>query len=135
MSELTLDDKRFMAAFERGTEGLEFFSVGACAKCRECNPAVKCKACDGYGTQEDEHGHVEWTCPSCDGQGDVTPDECDETSGESEFSWSACDACGSRLGGSRYPAHGFLRGELVHLSVCTDCLCYAANGDLPGGEQ
>jgi hypothetical protein len=55
---------------------------------------------------------------------------------EPHFSWSHCDTCGSALGGDRHDGHGILesgesKGEMVHLSMCVDCLLYFANGDLP----
>lgn len=57
---------------------------------------------------------------------------------EGSFSWSQCDSCGSTLGGNRYAAHGFVpdesdlpTGEVVHLDICEDCLCFHANGDIP----
>ncbi len=58
---------------------------------------------------------------------------------EGYFSWSPCDTCGSTLGGTRYDCvltnpgvdkHG--RKHARHeVSSCTDCLVFAANGDLP----
>lgn len=78
-------------------------------------------------------------CPTCEHCGPFDPDDCDacDVANEGGFSWSSCDACGSSLGGDRYPAHGFSKpfdnGDdiLVHLDVCADCLCYLANGDVP----
>lgn len=60
----------------------------------------------------------------------VETDACDDW--ETEFSWSACDACGSTLGGDRTPAHGLdTNGAVLHMHVCVDCVEYLANGDLP----
>lgn len=53
---------------------------------------------------------------------------------EGGFSWQSCECCKSSLGGNRYAAHGFVDGELCHLDVCEDCLCYLANGDLPAND-
>ena len=59
---------------------------------------------------------------------------------EGSFSWSQCDSCGSMVGGDRYDAHGILQEpintingpiEIIHLSICTDCLLFHANGDVP----
>jgi len=61
---------------------------------------------------------------------------------EGHFSWQSCDSCGSNLGGDRHDGHGLIPkpgpwvnpligAELIHLSMCTDCLCYHANGDVP----
>lgn len=56
----------------------------------------------------------------------------------SSFSWSQCDSCGSTFGGDRHEAHGLsyadngkLNHEIYHLSICTDCLLFHANGDEP----
>ena len=42
---------------------------------------------------------------------------------EGEFSWSACDSCGSTLGGDRYAAH-FIDpdGNVCHENICIDCV-------------
>lgn len=51
---------------------------------------------------------------------------------EGSFSPSSCELCGSRLGGDRYPAHGVNDdGEIIHYDICSDCLFYLANGELP----
>ena len=82
----------------------------------------------------------------------------DRDEDEGEFSWMSCDTCGSNRGGSRYVAHllapmhsrikqtpdlddyrkaGFTiltddgKPDTEHLSICTDCLLYIANGDEP----
>lgn len=55
---------------------------------------------------------------------------------EGGFSWAGCDSCGSSLGGNLSPAHYIGdAGEIVHCSVCVDCMMYHANGDLPEGEE
>lgn len=92
----------FTDAVHEHTCDLEAFSVGACPGCREC------------GLSE-------------------TPTEAERCAAdEGSFSWSACESCGSSLGGNRYPAH-YLddNGEISHMHVCTDCLMYHANGDEP----
>lgn len=92
----------FTDAFERGTEGLRAFSVGACPGCSTCG-------LDDEPTEEER-----------------------EVADESYFSWSDCDTCGSSLGGDRHPAHYLNEeNEVEHLDVCTDCLMFAANGDEP----
>lgn len=52
---------------------------------------------------------------------------------EPYFSRSQCDGCGSRLGGSREVSHGIVEetGELIHLSLCTDCVVFINNGEEP----
>jgi hypothetical protein len=80
------------------------------------------------------------TCPDCQSDYGMDAREfyasyengsvCDEGS----LSWSACHSCGSTLGGNRYAAHAFRPGSkepCEHISVCEDCLCFHANGDIP----
>ena len=54
-----------------------------------------------------------------------------------EFSASQCESCGSRLGGSRNSATAFDRDtkEVLELRICSDCVMFWANGDLPEGEE
>ena len=54
------------------------------------------------------------------------------------FSWSPCEGCGSRLGGSRNEATAYDRDtnkEVLELRICVDCVMFHANGDLPEGEE
>ena len=67
-------------------------------------------------------------CVQCQ-ESSVSDDE--EVHVEPHFSWSPCPVCGSTLGGDRHAAHYIAEGDLNHLDVCTDCLFYASNGDLP----
>lgn len=48
------------------------------------------------------------------------------------FSWGCCDLCGAAPG-NRYAVTAFDSDlkDYVGLSVCEDCLCYIANGDIP----
>lgn len=46
---------------------------------------------------------VEAKWPSADGW-NLDPGSCEDHGGCVEFSWSACEVCGSRLGGSRHAA-------------------------------
>lgn len=55
--------------------------------------------------------------------------KCPDSSGL--FSWDPCNSCGSNLGGDRYSAHGTIEGEVMHFSICTDCLFYHLYGELP----
>jgi hypothetical protein len=77
-------------------------------------------------------------CTDC-GLADMTSPEDDEkrfaSAGDLGFSWYRCDACNRPHAGERFAAHGTLDGEPVHLRVCTDCLFYIANGDIPEGES
>ncbi len=53
--------------------------------------------------------------------------------GDLGFSWSACDCCGSSLGGDRFKACHYNpeTKETIDLEICVDCLMYITNGDLP----
>lgn len=97
-----MTEAEYIAAIDHQLKGVEYFSVGSCHACAECNP-----------------------------------DELDEDAdlcAEGNFSWRACESCGSLLGGDRYAAHGDIGGELTHFDVCVDCVLYHANGDLPDFE-
>lgn len=103
MSEQT----EFVRAFERGIDGLLCFSAGsALPECEDC----------GLGDISDANENLDaYDCAS-----------------EPSFGWHPCEVCGSTLGGDRFPAHGFLdSGEIIHLSVCVDCVVYHANGEVP----
>ncbi len=56
----------------------------------------------------------------------------------SYFTWEPCELCRSALGGDRHPA-AFIKAatkeEPIELEVCTDCLMFIANGDLPHDEN
>lgn len=72
-------------------------------------------------------------CEACGLEGcESMEDEAYQLASEPSFSWSLCDSCGSGLGGDRHYAHGITHeNEALHLSICTDCLLFHANGDLP----
>jgi hypothetical protein len=56
---------------------------------------------------------------------------------EGSFSCYPCDVCGSHLGGTRYKAtmcNPGLDGDEIEVSICTDCVMFSANGDLPTEE-
>lgn len=127
--------RNFLARFRRGTKGINALSVGF-------YPMDPCEGCNGGGVDADGD-----TCYDCDGTGRTCKcPQCptrasDDEGDEGSFSWSDCDTCGSHLGGDRHAAHGLVspkkyarRTELIHLDVCTDCLFFIANGDLPGGD-
>lgn len=163
----------FVLAIERNLAGIEPVSPGACPGCSECGLAPRnCKLCWGLGYLEPSDDGWEESlpaatntdnprdreCPACAGSGEVPASEHErELAEEGGFSWHACDCCGSRLGGSRFPAHGFLSQKLaealakippgspdgqvlrqeafdhsrIHLDICQDCLLFLANGDEP----
>lgn len=54
-----------------------------------------------------------------------------------EFSFSQCESCGSRLGGSRHEASTYHREtkEVLELRICPDCVVFHAYGELPEGEE
>jgi hypothetical protein len=54
------------------------------------------------------------------------------------FSPRSCDCCGSKLAGDRFEASlvsqagkDQMKHEVIERSVCTDCIMYIANGDIP----
>ena len=111
--ETTRSQRAFVAAVDRGLEGMEPVSPGLSASCEVCRTA------HGDISEEEfrellEHGGAD---------------------DEGGFSWHRCDSCNTGLGGNRSAAHGFttINGEdtLVHLDICDDCMLYLANGDLP----
>jgi hypothetical protein len=101
----------FLKAYQNGTAGMEFLSPGFCCACEECRDnAGFCCEHSARAAQEKDGGGLD----------------------EGHFSWHSCDTCGSTLGGDRYAAHGRDKdGAIVHLSICSDCLMYMANGDEP----
>jgi len=107
----------YIERVETNLKGIRFFSVGACPGCSTC-----------FEHAEDPEN----------------PTESDyDAASESYFSW--CESCGSSLGGDRHPAHGVIADSdeqarqddhpIEHFAVCTDCLMFHANGDLPEGEE
>ena len=101
---------KFTEAVRQGTDGLSFLSTGFCTGCPECR--------DSLGI-------------CCEDRAQAMMDK-GEINDEGSFSWSACDCCGSSLGGDRHAAHGCLDdGTILHMEVCVDCLAYLANGDEP----
>lgn len=48
------------------------------------------------------------------------------------FTSRGCECCGSSMAGDRYMAKKITAGnEIRDYSVCTDCINYIANGDIP----
>lgn len=127
--------QEFQANVERNWRGLAHVSTGACKGCAECGLEPReCPECD-QGIVSIADG-VEQECAKCGGAGQIEPNEREiESAGHAEFSWSACDSCGSRLGGSRHAAHGVfesgaMQGKLCHLDVCGDCVQFLNYGQL-----
>lgn len=95
----------FIDRFNAGMDGLEHISTGSyMEQCTECP-----LPCDGFPAYEDGVSYQ----------------------AEPYFSWSACELCDSGLGGNREDAHAIYDGSLIHLRICTDCVAYLANGELP----
>lgn len=99
----------FTEAVERGSEGLKYFSVGLCSSCIHCqsdtglDEAALASALENGGVQDEEF-----------------------------FSWDPCELCGTGVGGNRDTVHAVDKnGDIVHLTICIDCVLYISNGDEP----
>jgi len=111
---MTASDK-FTHAISERWQGY-VIDPGACRGCKEC---------------------YSWL----EGEALENPTERDTSIAEDgSFSRYPCDSCGSTLGGNRHHAHAILAssfgkptkpGDITHIEVCSDCLMYHANGDLP----
>ena len=101
----------FLSAIKTHLSGITHISPGSASCCPECVSNF------GYASEAEMR----------------EAEENDEIVDEPSFSNSQCESCGSSLGGDRYDAHGFTEKEeeLVHLSICSDCHLYHANGDIP----
>ena len=84
---------------------------------------------------------VTHSCETCNPD-DVDEDEFANGSGlwdEACFGTRPCATCGSSLAGGRHHGHAEMtvgfpdapRKEWVHIEMCTDCVLYFANDDLP----
>jgi hypothetical protein len=79
---------------------LQYFSVGVCSGCLVCQ--------QDYDLSEKELQEKYEN-------GTIVDDP--------YFSWSACELCGSGLGGNRYRAHyRDDNDEICHLEICEDCV-------------
>lgn len=107
---------KFTDSVEHYCEGLHI-AVGAAACCSECRSTY-------------------------DIDDSISDDEAQEIlydAAEPSFSWHQCDSCGSTLGGDRHDAHGIAVSSTgfvadydpIHMSICSDCLIYHANGEEP----
>jgi len=98
---------------------------------------------DNWGDDWTISSGVSPSCPECQSAHGMEPREFysayerGEIYEEGGFSNSSCDSCGSYLAGDRHDAHALQIGPnpgdstIHHISICTDCLAYHANGDLP----
>lgn len=102
---------KYTEAVERRLKGLNAASTGVCPGCEDC-------ASNHDMTLADFNAAY---------------DACKISHHEASFSWSACEVCGSTLGGDRYAWHAITSdGELLHRdNACTDCVLYLGNGDVP----
>lgn len=145
MSTMTKFQRKWLAGFRRNTRGIKALSVGFYPQdpCPGCKGSGTVRCATGFGNDmereeqcDDCHGTGKHNdCPHC--PDDYNPDVGDEGS----FSRAQCDTCGETLAGDRHAAHGLVsakpRGRrtiLAHFEVCTDCLLFLANGDIPEGE-
>lgn len=75
-------------------------------------------------------GHLR--CPECGAE--VQEGKCSKHGlvDEPFFSWSACECCGTTLGGNREHATGYnpTTEEIQEYTVCEDCVYYAEYGRL-----
>ena len=84
---------------------LEYISSGIIANCNEC--------CKIYTGSDSEYDMQEFKIDV--DQGNVYD--------EGSFSHYPCNDCNTTLGGDSYIAHGIdCNGELIHFSICYDCL-------------
>lgn len=143
----------YQAAVEHNLKGLEHVSTGACPGCDECGlpqrweivipEAIQAQLCidTEFDSQDEAQAEIDRAKadPSLVGL-DLTgltvqkmevSENDRELAEEAHFSWHACESCGSRLGGDRHPAHGVDKeGNILHLSICVDCLSYLNYGQL-----
>lgn len=117
LAECADDRSPFAKAVDHYCDGLHV-AVGAAACCSECRSTY-------------------------DIDDSISDDEAQEIlydAAEPSFSWHQCDSCGSTLGGDRHDAHGLpidrdgafdYSQDMIHLSICSDCLIYHANGEEP----
>jgi hypothetical protein len=133
----------FEQAVASNLEGVSAFSTGVCAGCDEClrNHGYTHK---WSGNLQRKKAQADW--------------ESGKWSDESGFTWSDCPSCGMTLGHDGYVGHGIVtvpvyttvtvrtpqglvkkrvatkrtKQVMQHYDgICTDCVCYHANGDIP----
>jgi hypothetical protein len=100
----------FTDSIEHNMKGLTAISTGICPGCQEC--------ADTHADGDVEKLQRLWETGLAD---------------EASFSHSACECCGSHLGGDRAVAHALdSKNEIIHMDgFCMDCVFYFANGDEP----
>jgi len=88
------------------------------------NLSPGCIVCPICGEDLHSSGVCDEACPGCG--------EDMEVINEPDFSWTACDCCGSSPGGDRSTASGYhpASGECFEYSVCQDCVYYSTYGQL-----
>ncbi len=107
----------YTEAVKTNMKDREAVSTGACPGCKVCQEAFN-YCCERSFQAAYDAGDI------CN---------------KGNFGKLPCDCCGSSLGGDRYSGHYILpddKGRIVgqpieHMSICTDCLIYLANGDEP----
>ena len=134
MAELSKSDKAFIAAIAHNWPDY-IIAVGA-SRLECCVPSYArdtCGVCSGDGCDDCADTGVELL--------ENISDELLQLFDEASFSWAECDSCGSRLGGNRHNAHAIHHeafgpdakrpDDIHHIDICTDCVMFHANGDLP----
>lgn len=123
-------DSAYVQAVTRGLDGLQAVSTGVCPGCSTCAHE------HDYADDHDDPARTLAAFEDAWRSGKLRGD------GDSHFSWSPCDICGSSLGGDREIWHAIagapgekLAGRSIeHFdNACTDCVIFLANGDEPEG--
>lgn len=82
------------------TNDLKFVSSGLCPNCQTC--------ADNWGYENIDKFNIDIE------KGNIFD--------EGSFSWNPCEDCNTNLGGDSYYAHGIHKDELIHFTICHDCL-------------
>jgi hypothetical protein len=103
--------QRFIAAVAEGVKRLgDTPSSGHCPHCKTCAEDLGFKSVKAYDAAYEAGRVVD----------------------EPHFSWRPCQVCGTTLGGDRECFHYLRDGKVEHGErMCTDCMLYLANGDVP----
>lgn len=99
----------FESAIEQHCAGLTHISSGIIARCEQCQ-----RDCDA-------------TCKQLAAMSDGERELWEEPG----FYKSGCETCGTTLHGMRQTGHAIADGEIIHLSMCEDCVQWFANGIHP----
>lgn len=108
---LTPKQRDYVDTVAHNLRGMSGVSSGLCPGCEQCR--------EDHGIPTMEEFREQWS------RGLV--------SSEPHFSHEPCGVCGSPLGGSREVWHWIDDSGTIHheTDMCSDCVCYLANGDVP----